>query len=103
MRNVCHESSLHSGCRAVGALGRQEHQAAQMRAPLCLLLLVAHAVDMLALHRRKKQVLPTAMLPNVTAVCQDNGAGDSIGLYGVIKVFEVFEDYLSIRNISLHT
>uniref|UniRef100_A0A8C9PEV1 R-spondin 4 n=1 Tax=Spermophilus dauricus TaxID=99837 RepID=A0A8C9PEV1_SPEDA len=27
-----------------------------MRAPLCLLLLVAHAVDMLALNRRKKQV-----------------------------------------------
>ncbi|KAF7482700.1 Hypothetical predicted protein [Marmota monax] len=26
-----------------------------MRAPLCLLLLVAHAVDMLALNRRKKQ------------------------------------------------
>lgn len=30
-------------------------QAAQMRAPLCLLLLVAHAVDMLPLNRRKKQ------------------------------------------------
>lgn len=55
MRNACHKPSPHSGCRAVGALGRQEHQAAQMRAPLCLLLLVAHAVDMLALHRRKKQ------------------------------------------------
>lgn len=26
-----------------------------MRAPLCLLLLVAHAVDMLPLNRRKKQ------------------------------------------------
>lgn len=26
-----------------------------MRAPLCLLLLLAHAVDMLALYRRKKQ------------------------------------------------
>ncbi|KAM7327129.1 hypothetical protein ACRRTK_013496 [Alexandromys fortis] len=55
MRNACHELSPHSGCRAVGAPGRQEHQAAQMRAPLCLLLLLAHAVDMLALHRRKKQ------------------------------------------------
>ncbi|XP_075419978.1 R-spondin-4 isoform X2 [Tenrec ecaudatus] len=34
----------------------RRNQAAQMRAPLCLLLLVAHAVDMLALNRRKKQV-----------------------------------------------
>lgn len=30
-------------------------QAAQMRAPLCLLLLVAHAADMLPLNRRRKQ------------------------------------------------
>lgn len=28
----------------------------------------------------------TAMLPNVTAACQDNGAGDSIRLHGVLKV-----------------
>lgn len=40
---------------AAGPSGSQEHQAAQMRAPLCLLLLLAHAVDMLALYRRKKQ------------------------------------------------
>ncbi|KAK2109739.1 hypothetical protein P7K49_009485 [Saguinus oedipus] len=47
---------------AVGPSGRQgsasRDQAAQMRAPLCLLLLVAHAVDMLALNRRKKQASP---------------------------------------------
>lgn len=45
-------------CRLTGAAGpsgSQEHQTAQMRAPLCLLLLLAHAVDMLALYRRKKQ------------------------------------------------
>lgn len=30
-------------------------QAAQMRVPLCLLLLVAHVVDTLPLNRRKKQ------------------------------------------------
>lgn len=62
MRNACHELSPQSGCRAVGAPGRQEHQAAQMRAPLCLLLLLAHAVDMLALHRRKKQGTDVAEL-----------------------------------------
>ncbi|XP_002830190.3 R-spondin-4 isoform X2 [Pongo abelii] len=46
--------------RAVGPSGclgsASPDQAAQMRAPLCLLLLVAHAVDTLALNRRKKQV-----------------------------------------------
>lgn len=62
MRNACHKQSPHSGCRAVGAPGRQELRAAQMRAPLCLLLLLAHAVDMLALHRRKKQGTDVAEL-----------------------------------------
>ncbi|MEJ1278899.1 hypothetical protein NN561_009823 [Cricetulus griseus] len=70
MRNACHESSPHSGCRAVGVPGRQEHQAAQMRAPLCLLLLVAHAVDMLSLHRRKKQGTDVAGLGGIGAAWQ---------------------------------
>lgn len=38
-----------------GAPRARWDQAAQMRVPLCLLLLVAHAADMLPLNRRKKQ------------------------------------------------
>ncbi|XP_058143384.1 R-spondin-4 [Dasypus novemcinctus] len=47
-----------------------------MRAPLCLLLLVAHAVDMLALNRRKKQAVGTGPGGNCTGcvICsEENG------------------------------
>ncbi|XP_051701118.2 R-spondin-4 [Oryctolagus cuniculus] len=51
---------LPRSCRAVGSpvelQGSRPTQVAQMRAPLCWLLLVAHAVDMLAQTLRKKQV-----------------------------------------------